>query len=104
MTLQKWKIIDSENSYEKPSARFGHSMDLVKLPIEKQEGSPTKAVRTKDYLIIFGGGGAYNKSAKMRVCNKEFHTFDLSSHTWIQDFILPSETGLSPDQRMYHAS
>ena len=84
---RKWSIIKPENSYEKPSARFGHSMDIY-----------------KNYIIVFGGSSAYNKTSKMRVWNKEIHVFDIYKQKWLTDFAKPSREVFTPRQRMYHAS
>ena len=58
----------------------------------------------KNYLVVFGGSGAYNKSSKMRVCNSEIHIFDMSSQKWISNFLRQSKEHCIPKQRMYHAS
>ena len=58
----------------------------------------------KNYLVIFGGSGAYNKVSKMRICNNELHFFDLYKQKWEDNLIKHSNEEYIPKQRMYHAS
>jgi len=60
--------------------------------------------RYEDLLLIFGGSGAYSRTAKMRVCNKELHIFNLTSHRWMKNITFKEETKYAPTPRMYHAS
>ena len=87
MQIEKWSIVKTENPFDKPSNRFAHTMNLY-----------------NDYLIIFGGAGAYSKSSKMRVCNREMHVFDLKAQKWLQNIANTKENIFSPTRRMYHVS
>jgi hypothetical protein len=85
---KKWSIVASDNEiYDIPLARYGHTMDVY-----------------GDNLVIFGGAGAYNHTAKMRISYKDIRIFDTISSKWITDFDKSGPKAKFPFQRMYHAS
>ena len=60
--------------------------------------------RYKNFLLIFGGSGAYNRTSKMRIWNKELHIFNLSTHTWMKELKIKNKSSFKPSPRMYHGS
>ncbi|CAI2382697.1 unnamed protein product [Moneuplotes crassus] len=83
-----WNTITPKNDiYDVPFERFGHSM-----------------IKYKEYFLVFGGAGKFNKRANMRVSYKDLNCYDISKEKWVPNFDKNSPAASKPDQRMYHAS
>lgn len=87
LNKKKWSIVPPGTVFETPPKRYGHTMDVY-----------------KDYLVIFGGAGPFNKNAKMRRCYKDLHLFDTKQLKWVSNLVDSSHSSNRPEQRTYHAS
>eukprot|EP00347_Sterkiella_histriomuscorum_P019403 403341758 len=74
-----------------PKKRYGHSLSLW----QRQ-------------LVVFGGGGAYNQQAKMRLTYNDVFIFDIDKQHWKQeqlhDINLKQKQEEPPKRRMHHAA
>lgn len=64
---KEWKTDKREASIFDPDGRFGHSLN-----------------KHNNHLVLYGGGGSYNKRMKARFTYSDVRLYDLSTNQWLE--------------------